>query len=183
QLRALRVALPIGDPSCSVDPCQASVVVPGIEQPAQTMASLQVKIAKREHPQEAGRSGIIMPGTKAPETENTVVGFALCTNGDVMTLLAELLSNQHAFFAGVAKEWRAAWGGLPTITQAITADTTVSQLQWSFDGGLRKRPVVCGHIAEHCALEVLQYAHSNGCRLPEVACFKAAARGQLEMIQ
>ena len=100
-----------------------------------------------------------------------------------MALLARLLSNQHVFFAGVSKVWRSAWGDLPKTTQAITAETSVSQLLWSFDGGLEKNPTVCEHIAEHCGLDVLQCAYSNGCALPEIACFKAAARGKLDMIQ
>ena len=78
-----------------------------------------------------------------------------------MTLLAQLLSNQHAFFAGVSKEWRNAWENLPRLTQAITADTSVSQLQWSFDGGLKKRPVVCMHIDEYCGVDTLKHTHSS----------------------
>ncbi|CAN0588116.1 unnamed protein product, partial [Laminaria digitata] len=69
------------------------------------------------------------------------------------------------------------------MTQAITADTTVSQLQWSFDGGLGKSKKVCKRIAEHCGLDVLMCAHSNGCELTEKACFKAAARGNIEMVE
>ena len=80
-----------------------------------------------------------------------------------MTLLAELLSNQYAFFAGVSKEWRDAWGDLPQTTQAITADTTVSQMQWSVDGGWGKSKTVYQRIAEHCGVDVLMWAHSNGC--------------------
>ena len=109
--------------------------------------------------------------------------FWLGTNSDVMTLLVELLSNQHVFFAGVSKSWRNTWGDLPKNTQAVTADTSVSQLQFSFDGGLRRRSRLCKLIANRCGLEVLQCAHSNGCELPYEACLKAAARGKLEMVQ
>lgn len=51
-----------------------------------------------------------------------------------MTALAELLSNQYAFFAELSRVWRAAWGKLPKRTQAITLDISISQpqLQWSF---------------------------------------------------
>lgn len=84
-----------------------------------------------------------------------------------MTMLVELLSNQYASFAGVSREWRNGWGDLPKTTQAISADTTVSQLQLSFDGGLRRRPTVCEHIADHCSVDVLKCAHANGCSLSE----------------
>ncbi|CAM9474032.1 unnamed protein product [Laminaria digitata] len=147
------------------------------------MAGPQIKIAKREHSQEAGRSENTVPDTEDTEEANTGSGFSLCPDRDVMTLLAELLSNQHAFFAGVSKEWKTAWGGLPKLTRAITADTAVSQLHWSVDSGLQKRPIICDHVAEHCGLEILQYTHSTGCGLPQSTCFKAAAQGQLEMIQ
>ena len=70
-----------------------------------------------------------------------------------MTLLAQLLSNQHAFFGGVSKEWRNAWENLPRLTQAITADTSVSQLQWSFNSGLKNRLMLGIHIAEHCGVD------------------------------
>ena len=123
-----------------------------------------------------------MPGPGASEIEFAEVTFSVSTNEDVMTLLAELLSNQYAFFAGVSKAWSKAWKGLPKTTQAITADTSISQLQWSFDAGLRRRPMVCQHIAEHCGVEIMQYAHSVGCDVPLNACFPAAARGTLDMI-
>lgn len=67
--------------------------------------------------------------TEAAEIASAGVGFSLHTNNDVMSLLAELLSDQYAFFAGVSGEWINAWGDLLKLTQAITADTTASQLQ------------------------------------------------------
>lgn len=88
-------------------------------------------------------------------------------------------ATQYAFFSGVLKDWREAWGDLSKTTQAITADTSVSQLQWSFECGVQKRPMVCERIAEHCDLAVLQCAYSNRCPLSLKACFKAAAREQL----
>lgn len=59
-----------------------------------------------------------------------------------MTLLVALLSNQYAFFAGVSKPWKAAWGNFPKLTQAVTPDTFVSQLQWSFTSSLNKTPML-----------------------------------------
>lgn len=113
----------------------------------------------------------------------STVHFSLSSNRDVMTLLAELLSNQHASFAGVSKEWRGAWGSLPKTTQAIMADTSLGQLQHSFDIGLTKTQVVCERIAEHCGVEILQCAHANGCPLTYPTLFMAAARGKLDMIK
>lgn len=124
-----------------------------------------------------------MSGAEDNETDPAGKLFPLQSNRDVMTVLANLLSNQYVFFAGVSKDWRSACGHLPKLTQAITADTSVSQLQWSFDCGLSKGAMVSERIAEHCNIEVLQCAHSNGCVLFAEACYKAAARGDLEMIE
>ncbi|MEP6135338.1 hypothetical protein [Marinobacter sp.] len=55
--------------------------------------------------------------------------FPLQTDKVVMTLLGEMLSNQYVFFAEESKDWKGAWGKLPKTTNAITADTTVSQLR------------------------------------------------------
>lgn len=95
-----------------------------------------------------------MPSTEPADMVLSAVEFSLRANRDVMALLAELLSNQYWFFAGVSKEWKRAWGELPKTTQAITADTTVSQLQWSFDSGLTKRRLVCERIAEYCGVNI-----------------------------
>lgn len=100
----------------------------------------------------------------------------ISTNTDVVILLEKLLSNQYVFFEEVSKEWNKAWGSLPKITKAITADISVSQLQWSFDGGLKETPEICVFFAEHCSLEVLQCAHANGFALNAGACSKAVAR-------
>ncbi|CAM9706437.1 unnamed protein product, partial [Laminaria digitata] len=143
------------------------------------MAMPQAKIAKREPSPDGGRNGNTMPGTEATRVRRVFHG-----NGDIMALLAALLpSNQHGYFAEVSKEWRDAWGDQPKHTQAVTSDFSVSQLQWSFDGGLIKGPRICFRVAEHCSLDVLRYAHSNGCQLLPGACFKAVARGNLAMIQ
>lgn len=129
------------------------------------------------------RKESIMPVTEAIVKTPVGLEFSIDTNRDVMTVLAQLLSNQHEFFAGVSKQWRNAWGDLPQTTRAITAETYVSQLQWSFDGGLRTRPQLCEHIAEHCGVEIMQCAYANGCVLCDEACFKAVACGRFEMIK
>ncbi|CAM9839972.1 unnamed protein product, partial [Laminaria digitata] len=134
--------------------------------------SPQVKSANRHPSQDCGRNGNSMPETQATEIVPAGVDISACTNRDVLTLLAELLSNQYSFFAEVSKDWRDAWGDNPKTTQAITADTSVSQLQWSFDGGLKKTLVICERIAEHGGVAVLQCALSNGCRLSPRSCFK-----------
>lgn len=59
-----------------------------------------------------------------------------------MALLADLLADQYAFFAGVSKDWNRARGVLPKTARAITVDTSVSQLLWSFDNGPLKTPII-----------------------------------------
>ena len=123
-----------------------------------------------------------MPGSDYTEIKVTGDIFPLNANRDVMTLLAELLSNQHALFAEVSIDWKNAWGELPKITQALTADTTISQLQWSLDAGLSKGGV-CVRVAECSSRDVLQCAVSNGCMLTSVAWVTAADGGDQEMIE
>lgn len=119
--------------------------------------------------------------------EPVIEESSLHRNGDILAILAGLLSNQYAFFAEVSKDWRDAWGDMPKTTSAITTYTSVSQLRWSFDSGLTdprtSRPMICERITEHCSLDVLRCAHSNGCALLPKGCFKAAARGNLKIIQ
>lgn len=74
------------------------------------------------------RNGNTMPGTKASEITPALVDFPLHTEGDVMIMLVQLLSDQYAFFAAVSKEWRNACGKRPRITQALRADPSVFQL-------------------------------------------------------
>lgn len=124
-----------------------------------------------------------MARPKSSKFEPDGVGFSVVASRDVMTLLAELLSNQHAFFAGVSKDWRNAWGGLPKITRAITVDTSISQLRWCFDAGLTKGPAVLENIAEFCTVKILQYAFSNRYYLTDAACYKAVANGKIDMTQ
>ena len=64
-----------------------------------------------------------MTSTEAAGNDASGAWFSLDTNRDVMTVLADLLSNHHMFFAGVSKGWRHAWGKRPKTTKAISADT------------------------------------------------------------
>ncbi|CAM9889809.1 unnamed protein product, partial [Laminaria digitata] len=91
------------------------------------MVNPPANIAAGDCSPDSCRNGNAMLDDKAIEVKPAGMGFRLDTNADVMNLLAELLSNQYVFFAGVSKDWKTAWGRLPKITQAITAKTTVSQ--------------------------------------------------------
>lgn len=44
-----------------------------------------------------------MPDKEATAMESSGVEFSISANGDAMALLVEILSDQHAFFAGVLK--------------------------------------------------------------------------------
>lgn len=110
------------------------------------------------------------------------MGCWLHNNRDVISLLAKLLSDQYVFFASVSRDWRNAWGDLPKLTQAVTADTSVSQLHWSFFVGLKKVGVISERIVEHCGVDILQCASYHGCVLTFPACVKAVALERIEMI-
>lgn len=98
-----------------------------------------------------------------------------------MILLVQLVSsNQPACLTGVSGECRGVSGAAGNVV-AITSDTSVCYLHWSFDRGVRKRPIE--RFTGHCGIEVLQFACTGGCRLPQTECSKVAARGELETIQ
>lgn len=102
------------------------------------------------------RNDNITPGTEATHRGSPGLQFSVNVNPDVLTLLSELLSNHHLFFAGVLKMWQTGWRERPNITQAMTPHTTVSPLRWFFDSGLIPKPTLCDLIAERCGVEVLK---------------------------
>ena len=90
----------------------------------------------------------------------------------------------NAIFGGVSTGWKKARGKLPEITRVIPAYTCCISTGVGFRCScLSGRWSLCGHVADLCGVEVLHCAYSNGCGLPPIAFFQAAARGQLDMVQ
>ncbi|CAM9218212.1 unnamed protein product, partial [Laminaria digitata] len=73
----------------------------------QTMALPRAKIAKMEPSPDSGRQGNTMLVAQSTEMESVI--FRVQTNRDIMAVLAELVSNQYAFFAEVSRDWKNAW--------------------------------------------------------------------------
>ena len=67
------------------------------------------------------------------------------TNVDILRSLSLFVGDkQFLFFAPVSRGWRNAWGQRPTVTSCVSRDSSVSQLQYSFDCGLpRTRAGAC----------------------------------------
>lgn len=79
---------------------------------------------------------------------------------DVLAQFVE--DDQYFFFASVCRAWREAWPqNRPKVTRAITSYTSVSQLQCSFDCGLKRTKAVCNAAAAAGNLEALRCARGK----------------------
>lgn len=107
------------------------------------------------------------------------------TNMDVLGFLVEMVPlTQFLFFAPVSSSWRTTWGQRPAWTSYTTADTSVTQLQYSFECGLsRDCSALCSTMARLGELEALQCARENGCFWDWKTCQAAAGAGHLELLQ
>lgn len=113
------------------------------------------------------------------ETENPLV-----TKADIVSHLSGFVhDNQHLFFASVCCGWKHAWGRRPTATQAVTADTSVSQLRRSFESGLGRTNAVCDAAARLGRLDLLQSARAGGCPWSSSTMRWAAWGGHLGVCQ
>ncbi|CAN0070233.1 unnamed protein product, partial [Ectocarpus fasciculatus] len=102
------------------------------------------------------------------------VEVLVTANVYVMSYLAEFVDdNQYLFFASVSRGWRDVWGKRPTVTKALTVDTSVSQLLLSFECGLRRTAAVCETVAGMGRLDLLQRARAMGCQWNENTCYVA----------
>eukprot|EP00903_Cladosiphon_okamuranus_P021167 g19443.t1 len=119
-------------------------------------------------------------GNVEPPTSPTM------TNSDILRLLAEYIpDNQFLFFAPVSRPFREAWASRPTTTSWITADSSASQLRWSFECGLpRDTDHLCSAIARlGGSVDLLEFAREAGCPwVPEDVCSLAAKGGHLELL-
>ncbi|CAN0086929.1 unnamed protein product [Ectocarpus sp. 12 AP-2014] len=106
------------------------------------------------------------------------------TNRNILVGLAQLVpDNQFLFFAPVATGWRAAWHR-PAITAHVTPDTTMSQLQHSFECGLpRNHTGLCAALARLGKLNLLACAVGVGCPMNAKVCASAALGGHLKVLQ
>ncbi|CAB1118393.1 unnamed protein product [Ectocarpus sp. CCAP 1310/34] len=102
---------------------------------------------------------------------------------DIVSTVAEFVDdNQYLFFASVSRGWRDVWGKRPTVTKALTADTSVPQLSLSFECGLRRTAAVCETVAGLGRLDLLRRARAMGCQWNENTCYVAAKAGHLHVL-
>ncbi|CAM9453495.1 unnamed protein product [Ectocarpus sp. 6 AP-2014] len=108
---------------------------------------------------------------------------------DILSQMAEFVGDkQYLFFAPVSHDWRSAWGGRPTVTSYATPHTSLSQLRWSLDCGLKKeKGVQNGRVLSSLArtgdVGLLEVAHKKlGCRLMSRFFVVAAGCGHLDAL-
>lgn len=107
----------------------------------------------------------------------------LTSNKIVVNHLMEYADhNQYLFFATVCKGWSRSWGGRPATTRAVSTGTSVSQLSYSFDCGLRRTKGVCETATKLGRLDLLQCAVLNDCPFGKMVCTEAALRGHLGIV-
>lgn len=103
---------------------------------------------------------------------------------DITSYLAEFVEeNRYLFFALVSRGWRTAWGRRPTVTKALTTDSSVSQLLYSFECGLGRSAAMCDTAARLGRLDLLQIARARGCPFGLRTSANAAEEGHLELLK
>lgn len=106
-------------------------------------------------------------------------------NTDILQYLAEFITpKQYIFLAPVSKAWREAWGERPAVTVYATADSSVSQLQYSFDCNLPLHRVqVCAVLARVGSVAVMKFARASGCVWDHTTSAEAARAGALDVLR
>lgn len=116
--------------------------------------------------------------------EASSVENPLQTKTDIISHVAEFVQdNQYLFFASVSKDWRSRWGQRPKVTRAVSADTSVVQLRYSFDCGLQRSQRVSEAAARLGKMDLLLSARARDCGCDETTCAAAAAAGGLRILE
>ena len=118
------------------------------------------------------------------ETCASTMESPLQNNTNIASHLAEFVPpDQFLHFVSACKGWKACWGDRPSVTRAITSDTSIAQLRFSFDCGL----TWSGKFSTACAasgrLDLLAHARASGCGSGEETCATAAAAGSLPILE
>lgn len=106
------------------------------------------------------------------------------TSADILSHLVGFVSDkQFLFFAPVSRSWKGAWGQRRALTSYVTAETSLSQLRYSFRFGIPREGVDwCTLSARVGNLEVLKWARRRGCLWDEQTCTLAASGGHKELL-
>ena len=86
-------------------------------------------------------------------------------------------------FVSACKGWKACWGDRPSVTRAITSDTSIAQLRFSFDCGLTRSGKFSTACAASGRLDLLAHARASGYGSDEETCAAAAAAGSLPILE
>ena len=106
-------------------------------------------------------------------------------DADCTGSIAEYLDpSYHFVFKLVCKDYKAV---LPGKTKSVSADYTSSVIliHWALTNGCSWDDIDCDEIAYRGHLEVLQWAHANGCPTIKLdsMCMNAAIGGHLEVLK
>ena len=73
--------------------------------------------------------------------------------------------------------------GMPTHVQGATGCGNLEILRYAHENGCPWDAQTCSHAADGGHLQVLQYAHDYGCPWGAETCKRAAAKGHLQVLQ
>lgn len=118
-----------------------------------------------------------MPSTDGCSS-SSVDGRLAVSNPDILGLIVQFVyEKQFLFFAPVSTAWRAAWAPRASVTSWVSPDSSVSQLQHSFEWDLPRDAVsLCTAIVGLGKLELLQCARAAGCPWNKATCINVAAQ-------
>lgn len=129
-------------------------------------------------------SGIHPTQRRRLTTEDMDMNTNPLAKADIASQLSGFVQdNRYLFFAPVCRVWKQAWVLRPTVTQAITPDTSAPQLLSSFDSGLGCTTAVCDAAARLGRLDLLQAARARGCPWDSGTMRWAAWGGHLVVCQ
>lgn len=158
--------------SLSSPPCCARPPVPPRVLPNET-----------ENASPASSASAAGAGAAAGAADDALYARLALTNQDVMTHLVPFIDHDdHLFVAGVSRSWSSAWKR-PRKTRGMSATTTASQLQASFDCGLRRNMPMCLLAARLKKLDLLQVAMAAGCPWDVAVAIELARGGYFEILK
>jgi hypothetical protein len=102
--------------------------------------------------------------------------------GSVLSHLLDFVPPESYLFEGcVSKDWNLEWGERDKKTRCITEYTSLQQLQFAFECGLRRKSLICERASLLSRKDLFIYAKENGCSIGN-SLDMAYKSGDIEMI-
>jgi len=104
-------------------------------------------------------------------------------HGSVLSHLLNFVPNESYLFEGcVSKDWKFEWGKRDKKTRCITEHTSLQQLKFALECGIRRTPLICERASLISRQDLFLYAKNNGCPIGR-SLDMAYKSGDIEMIK